>query len=373
MSYRTTRAARSTIALSATAFLIAVPSAAAARVDLGTSSTFVVLGGSAVTNTGPSVLNGALGVSPGTSLSGFGLPAVVNGATHANDAVAAQAQADATTAFGVAAGEPVSPANVLTGTDLGSRTLLPGAYSYATSAQLTGALTLDAGGDPNAQFIVQIGSTLTTASGSSVVLTNSASACNVFWQIGSSATLGTGTALQGNLMALASITLTSGSTLVGRALAQTGAVTLDNAVMTAPSCPTPVVPPALDVAPPAGVSAVQVPASPAPATTQTPGTDAPTPSLRIRRVPGGDCVDPFLARVRGTGIASVAFRLDGKPIGTRTRAPFTIAIDAGTGRHRVLAVVEFTDGTAAKRLHLRYRRCDAAILQPRRGPSSFTG
>ena len=108
-------------------------------VNLATASPFVVLGGATVTNTGPSVLNGELGVSPGTALVGFGLPAVVNGATHANDAVAANAQPDLTTAYNVAAGQPVSPANDLTGTDLGNRTLNAGAYRYTSSAQLTGS------------------------------------------------------------------------------------------------------------------------------------------------------------------------------------------------------------------------------------------
>ena len=148
------------------------------------------------------MLNGDLGVSPGTSLVGFGLPAVVNGATHNNDAVAANAQADLTTAYDVAAGQPVAPANDLTGTNLGNRTLTAGAYRYSSSAQLTGPLTLDAQGDPNAQFVFEIGSTLTTAAASSVVLINGASPCNVYWQVGSSATLGTTTAFQGNLMAL---------------------------------------------------------------------------------------------------------------------------------------------------------------------------
>ena len=129
----------------------------------------MVLGGATVTNTGPSVLNGELGVSPGTALVGFGLPAVVNGATHANDAVAAQAQADLTTAYNVAAGQPVSPANDLTGTDLGNRIADRRAPTATPRrAQLTGALTLDAQGDPNAQFVFQIGSALTTASASSV-------------------------------------------------------------------------------------------------------------------------------------------------------------------------------------------------------------
>src|ERR1700712_1184227 len=143
-------------ALGAVALLASAPSAGASAVNLGTSGAFAVLGGSTVTNTGPSTLSGDLGVSPGTALVGFTLPAVVNGAAHAGDAVAAQAQADETTAFGVAAGQPVGPSNVLTGTDLGNRTLQPGAYRYASSAQLTGALTLDGAGDPNAQFVFEI-------------------------------------------------------------------------------------------------------------------------------------------------------------------------------------------------------------------------
>ena len=123
-------------------------------------------------------------------MTGFGLPAVVNGAIHNNDAVAWQAQADLSTAFGVAGGQPMPPGNELTGIDLGGLNLTPGAYGYSSSAQLTGQLTLDAQGDPNAQFVFVIGSTLTTASASSVNLVNGASPCNVFWRVGSSATLG---------------------------------------------------------------------------------------------------------------------------------------------------------------------------------------
>ncbi|MFZ1993491.1 MAG: ice-binding family protein, partial [Solirubrobacteraceae bacterium] len=155
----------------------AVPAvASASAVNLATASPFVVLGGSTVTNTGPSVLNGNLGVSPGSALVGFGLPAVVNGATHDNDAVAGQAQNDLTTAYNVAASQPVTAD--LTGQDLGGKTLGAGAYHYASSAQLTGTVTLDAAGDPNAQFVFEIGTTLTTASASSVVLINGASPCN---------------------------------------------------------------------------------------------------------------------------------------------------------------------------------------------------
>src|SRR3984957_9158081 len=135
---------RAAVALGAGAAFAAVPVAAQAAppVNLATAGSFVVLGGSTVTNTGPSVLNGDLGVAPGTALVGFSLPAVVNGATHDNDAVASQPQADLTTAYTVAAGEPVAPANDLTGTDLGSRTLIPGAYRFFSSTQLSGQLAL---------------------------------------------------------------------------------------------------------------------------------------------------------------------------------------------------------------------------------------
>ena len=226
------RARRAGLALAVGAAFAAVPvSAQASQVNLGTAGSFVALGGSAVTNTGPSVLNGDLGVAPGTALVGFGLPAVVNGATHANDGVAQQAKLDLTTAYNVAAGQPVAPADDLTGTDLGSRTLTAGAYRYTSSAQLTGALTLDAQGDPNAQFVFEIASTLTTASASSVLMVNGASPCNVYWQVGSSATLDTTTAFQGNLMATASISLNDGATVMGRLLARTGLISLINKVL----------------------------------------------------------------------------------------------------------------------------------------------
>jgi Ice-binding-like len=174
------RVTRVAVALTTGLILAAVPAAAqAAPVNLGTAAPFVVLGGSQVTNTGPSVLNGDLGVSPGTSLSGFALPAVVNGAKHANDAVAASAQLDLTAAYNVAAEQPVAPADDLTGIDLGGLVLTPGAYGLASSAQLTGSLVLDAQGDANAQFVFVIGTSLTTASASSVLLVNGASPCNV--------------------------------------------------------------------------------------------------------------------------------------------------------------------------------------------------
>lgn len=368
----------------ACAFLPAV--AQAQVVDLGTAGTFVVLGGASVTNTGPSVLNGDLGVSPGTSLTGFGSPAVVNGATHNNDGVASQAQLDLATAYDVAAGQPVPPANDLTGTDLGNRTLTPGAYRYSSSAQLTGALTLDAEGDPDAEFIFQIGSTLTTASASSVVLIDDASPCNVYWQIGSSATLGTTTAFQGNVMTLADISLNDGATVNGRLLARTaGAVTLINNVLTRPECATDSTPVSTPVTTPV----------PAPTTGDTPpatdgGDTALTPAevrarriararaarkgrARMKRARRNSCTDGFRAIVRGRRIARVVFRLDGRRISTRRNSPFRVRIPATRGGHIVRARVTFKDRTRAKTMTMRYRACAAQLLRPRRGPSRYTG
>lgn len=218
------------------AFLLLGSTAAGAQVSLGTAENFGVLGGAAVTNTGPSIVVGDVGVSPGTSITGFP-PGVVMppGAIHAADAVAAQAQADLTTAYDALAATPTLVD--LTGTNLGGLTLASGVYGFNSSAQLTGALTLDAQGNPDAIFIFKIGSTLTTASGSSVVVINGGSDCNVYWQIGSSATLGTTTSFAGNLLALASITLNTGATTSGRALARNGAVTLDGNNVTI--CPRP--------------------------------------------------------------------------------------------------------------------------------------
>ncbi|MHC5925549.1 ice-binding family protein [Nostoc sp.] len=191
---------------------------------LGTANSFGVLGGSTVTNTGPSLITESLGVSTGSSATGFS-PGSVTGTIFTSDRVAAQAQADNATAYNFLAG--LSSNVDLTGKDLGGLTLTPGVYSFSSSAQLTGTLTLDNLGDPNALFVFQIGSTLTTASNSSVVTTNG-EAPNVFFQVGSSATLGSGTHFMGNILALTSITLTTGVNIeCGRALAQNGAVTMD--------------------------------------------------------------------------------------------------------------------------------------------------
>ena len=193
--------------------------------SLGSAATFVALASSTLTNTGSGVYVGNVGVSPGTSVIGFPPGTVIRGTIYEGGPVPAQAQIDANSAYNDLAGQTC---NVdLTGQDLGGMTLTPDVYCFDTSAQLTGDLVLDAMGDPLAVWIFQIGSTLTTASASSIAVINGGQVVNVFWKVGSSATLGTGTRFNGNILSYASITLNTGASLIGRLLALNGAVTLD--------------------------------------------------------------------------------------------------------------------------------------------------
>jgi hypothetical protein len=206
--------------------------------SLGGARSFAVLGGEAVSNTGSdTIVTGDLGVSPGSAITGFG-PGQVTGGTFVGGSTEADlAHADASLAYDFLAGMASIPANNLSDTDLGGLTLAPGVYKFDSSAQLTGALTLNAHGDSHALFVIQVASALTTGSGASVVVTHGGAnydESNVFWQVGSSATLGAGTAFIGNILAYADITLVTGSSLQGNALAIHGAVTLDSNAVTSP-------------------------------------------------------------------------------------------------------------------------------------------
>ncbi|MBN2549501.1 MAG: DUF3494 domain-containing protein [Anaerolineales bacterium] len=193
--------------------------------NLGAAATFVALAGSTLTNTGSGVYYGDVGTFPGTEIIGFPPGTVVNGSIYAGGSVPALAQTDANTAYVNLAGQTC---NVdFTGVDLGGKTLTPGVYCFDTSAQLTGNLVLDALGNPHAVWVFQTGSTLTTAPGSSVAVINGGQALNVYWKVGSSATLDTTTLFIGNIIADASISMLAGASLTGRALALHGAVTMD--------------------------------------------------------------------------------------------------------------------------------------------------
>jgi hypothetical protein len=224
--------------------LLAV-NAYAVAVNLGTAGSFGVLAGSGVTNSGSSVIKGDVGSSPTPSVTGFPPGTVIGTVYTTANAVTAQAQSDLTAAYLVAAGAPCPATHNLTGINLGTfnagNPLLAGVYCFSSSAALTGNLTLDGQGNPNSQWIFQIGSSLTTATNATVSFVNGASPCNVFWQVGSSATIQTNNLFGGTIMALTSITL-NGGTLNGRALARNGVVTISAAEFVNTACPAPTAP-----------------------------------------------------------------------------------------------------------------------------------
>ena len=207
------------------------PLSALAATDPGLASAgnFAVLAGTTVTNTGPSWITGEVGVAPGSAVTGF--PPGTSGPQHKGDSVAITAQTDLTAAYTNAAAQPCPGTNNFSGVNLGGKNLVPGVYCQTTAPTLTGTLTLNGSGI----YIFQIGSTLVTASGARVVLIGGAQPCEVFWQVGSSATIATSTTFIGNIMALTSIAMQTGATLNGRALARNGAVTLDTNRIIQPS------------------------------------------------------------------------------------------------------------------------------------------
>ena len=231
-------------------------------VDLGTAGSYSVLAGSTVTNAGSSTLQGDLGLSPGTAVTGFP-PGLISGTTNVANANAEQAQVDTTTAYTQAT--DASPSTTQSA-DLTGLTLSPGVYSVpAGTSNLTGTLTLNGQGNPDAVFIFQMPSTFITSSASDIVLENDANACNIFWQVTSSATLGTDSSFQGTIIALTSITADTGATITGRLLARNGAVTLDSNTIANPVClaTTTTTPPTKTTTPPT-------------TTTTTPPTATPT-------------------------------------------------------------------------------------------------
>ena len=291
-------------------------SAAQATVGLGTAGSFAVLAGSTVTNTGPSVLTGDLGVSPGTAVTGFP-PGTVTGTIHAADAVAAQAQADVTTAYNDAAGRS---ATATVGADLAGQTLISGVYSGGALG-LNGTLTLDAQGDPNAVFIFQAASTLVTGSASRVALINGADACNVFWKVGSSATLGTSSVFAGTVLALTSVTANTGASIAGRLLARNGAVTLDTNTVTRSLCTAAATATATTTAPVATATTT------APVATAT--TTAPVPTATSTATPA-----PTSAGATGTtgvALATTATTRTATTAASGTTGVSTLTTGSGPG------------------------------------------
>jgi hypothetical protein len=200
---------------------------------LGSAQSFAVLGASTVTSTGSTIITGDLGVSPGSAVTGFPPGKVTGGTAHAGDAAASAAQAAVHTAYGNLVAQPCGTnlTGKTLGTSPGAAKLSPGVYCFDSSAQLTGTLTLNG----NGVYVFKIGSTLTTASNSSVVLANGATAGKVFWQVTSSATLGTNSVFEGSILANTSGTITTGTSVTGRVFALTGAVTLSGSRIRAAS------------------------------------------------------------------------------------------------------------------------------------------
>ena len=248
--------------------LMAPASASTTAVALGNAAPFAVLAGTTVTNTGSSQISGSVGVSPGSAATGFPPGLISGGTIDAADTTAQAAQASLTTAYLDAAAQTPVTVNA---SDLGGQTLVPGVYQNAAAMSLTGTVTLNAEGNANAVFVFLAGSTLTTAPSSSVVLTGGAQACNVFWQVGSSATIGTTTNFAGSVLALTSISVQTGATINGRVLARNGQVSLEGDTITVPTC--------------SAVTTTTTTTTPTTTTTTTPTTTTTTPVTTTTTTP----------------------------------------------------------------------------------------
>jgi hypothetical protein len=310
---------------------LSVSAQAQAPVPLGGADPFAILAGTAVSNAGTTVVNGDLGVSPGSSVSGFP-PGVVNGTVHPGDAAAAQAQLELAAAYVNAAAQGVTstiPA------ELGGTTLPPGVYDSDSGAfDIAGALTLDGQGDGNAIFIFKTAAGLGTSAGSQINLIKSAQSCNVFWQVGSSATLGPGSVFRGNVLALDDVALGSGGSVDGRLLARNGAVTLDTGPITAAQC------------------------------------DEKKPTVKVSGVPKRCTSHNFKAKFDvsdGLGVTTDV-SLDGAAVKRSTKKSFTAAIKAKgvvAGPHTIKVVSRDAAGNVRVK-KVRFARCAHAAI-------SFTG
>lgn len=295
------------VALLVMFMISAAANAQQAAVGLDSADAFAVLAGSTITNTGPTTITGDVGLHPGTSVTGFD-DVTLNGSMHVNDATAEQAKVDLVTAYNDAAGRTPS---TTVATELGGQILTGGVYDSATGTfEITGELTLDAQGNPDTVWVFQTASTLITASASTVTLVNDADACNVFWQVGSSATLGSDSDFTGTIMALASSTLNTGATVQGRVLARDGAVTLDTNTITRSACAAPV--PGDTASTPADSASTPAGTPTTPAGTPTTPTITATPSgpiqppTRIDTGAGGAATSAAGLLLSGLAIAMVA-------------------------------------------------------------------
>ena len=320
-------------------------SAATIPVNLGIASTYAILAGSTITNTGSSVIAGDIGLSPGTSITGFPPGLQSSGVMNVNDAAALLAKTALTSGYLDAQGRTPAATTV---SDLGGSTLVPGIYRAPSSLGITGTLTLNGGGDSNAVFIFQVPSALTTASGSSVVLENGASACNVFWQVTSSATLGSSSSFAGTIEAQTSITLDTGAAVSGRVLASTGAVTLDSNRVSVPVCgnttTTTTTVPVTTTTVPVTTTTVPVTTTTAPVTTTTvhvTTTTGPTTTTTVPIIPVGAPQTGFGGTASGgpsprdfLGAGGVALMLGATAMALRARRRRTMTVDGSSSNHQ---------------------------------------